>query len=110
MTQLNVQKCSHIFATRKANLIVGSWDGHSPGMSHMRWMMDMYRWQVVQGRFFVERFSGKLFRNAEFCAMKSIMVSSVDGWRRSSRIVKRYCGSDTWVEASVDSNWLFAGA
>ena len=44
--------------------------------------MDMYRWQVAQGRFFVHQYSGKLFRNAEFCALKSILVSHVDGWRR----------------------------
>ena len=31
-------------------LIVGSWSGPSAGISHMRWMMDTYRWQ---GRFFV---------------------------------------------------------
>ena len=43
--------------------------------------MDIYRWQVAQGRFFVHQYSGKLFRNAEFCAMKAILVSYVDGWR-----------------------------
>ena len=48
-------------------LIVGSWSGHS--------------WQVAQGRFFVHEYSGKLFRNAEFCAKKSIVASCVDGWR-----------------------------
>ena len=58
-------------------LIVGSWSGHSSWMSHMRWMMDTYRWQVAQGRFSVHQYSGKLFRNAETCAMKSIFgVSS----------------------------------
>ena len=31
--------------------------------------------------FFVHQYSGKLFRNAEFCAMKSMLVSYVDGWR-----------------------------
>ena len=67
-------------------LIVGSWSGHSAGMSHIRWMMDIYRWQVAQGRFFVHQYSGKLFRNAEFCAMKSILVSYVDGWRTLTRI------------------------
>ena len=67
-------------------LIVGSRRGHRDGMSHMRWMMDIYRWQVAQGRFFVHQYSAKLFRNAEL-----------------------YCGNDTGVEASVDSNWLFAG-
>ena len=50
----------------RPNLIVGSWSGHSAGTSHMRWMMDTYRWQVAQGRFFVHQYSGKLFRNAEF--------------------------------------------
>ena len=49
----------------------------------MRWMIDIYRWQVSQGRFFVHQYSEKLFRNAEMCAMKSILVSSVDGWRTS---------------------------
>ena len=29
----------------------------------------------------MHRYSGKLFRNAEFCAMASILVSHVDGWR-----------------------------
>ena len=44
--------------------------------------MDIYRWQVAHGRFFfVHQHSGKLFRNAEFCALKSILVSYVDGWR-----------------------------
>ena len=62
-------------------LIVGSWSGHSAGTSHMRWMMDIYRWQVAQGRFFVHQYSGKLFRNAESCTMKSTLVSYVDGWR-----------------------------
>ena len=62
-------------------LIVGSWSGHSAGTSHMRWMMDIYRWQVARGRFFVHQYSGKLFRNAEFCTVKSILVSHVDGWR-----------------------------
>ena len=43
--------------------------------------MDIYRWQVVQGRSFVHQFSGKLFRNEEFCTIKSTLVSYVDGWR-----------------------------
>ena len=43
--------------------------------------MDIYRWQVARGRFFVHQYSGKLFRNAEFCTVKSILVSHVDGWR-----------------------------
>ena len=89
--------------------------------------MDIYRWQVAQGRFFVHQYSGKLFRNAEFCTMKSIWVSYVDGWRTfvtnceeiHSSLSKLNCRShvvencivavNTWVEASVDSNWLFAG-
>ena len=62
-------------------LIVGSWSGHSAGMSHLRWMMDAYRWQVDQGRFFAHQYSGKLFRNTEFCTMTSILVSCVDSWR-----------------------------
>ena len=56
-------------------LIVGSWSGHSAGTSHMRWMMDTYRWQVAQGRFLVHQHSGNLPRNAE------ILVSCVDCWR-----------------------------
>ena len=47
----------------------------------MRGMMDTCRLQVAQGRFFVHAYSGKLFRNAEFCGKKSILVSYVDGWR-----------------------------
>ena len=47
-------------------LIVGSWSGHKAGMSHMIRMMDIYRWHIAQGRFFVHQYSGKLFRNAEF--------------------------------------------
>ena len=43
--------------------------------------MDKNRWQVAQGRFFVHQYSGKLFQNTGFCTMKSILVSSVDGWR-----------------------------
>ena len=43
--------------------------------------MDIFRWHVAQGRFFVHQYSGKLFRNAECCAMKSILVSYVDSWR-----------------------------
>ena len=31
--------------------------------------------------FFVHQYSGKLFRIAEFCAMKPILVSYVHGWR-----------------------------
>ena len=62
-------------------VIAGSWSGHIARTSHMRWMMDMYRWQVVQGRFFVHQYSWKLFRNAGFCTVKSILVFYVDGWR-----------------------------
>ena len=50
-------------------------------MSHMRWMMDTYCWQVAPGRFFAHQHSGNLPRNAEICAMKSILVSCVDCWR-----------------------------
>ena len=50
-------------------------------MSHMRWMMDTYRWQAAQGRFFAHQHSGNLPRNAEICAMTSILVSCVDCWR-----------------------------
>ena len=34
-------------------LIVGSWSGHGAGTSHKRWMMDIYPWQIAQGRFLV---------------------------------------------------------
>ena len=43
--------------------------------------MDIYRLQISQERFFVHQYSGKLFRNAEFFTMKSILGSYVDGWR-----------------------------
>ena len=43
--------------------------------------MGRYPWQVAQGRFFVHQYSVKLCRNAEFCLMKSVLVSYVDGWR-----------------------------
>ena len=33
--------------------------------------MDKNRWQVAQGRFVAHQYSGKLFQNAEFCAMKT---------------------------------------
>ena len=46
----------------------------------MRWMKDIYRWQVVQERFFVQN-TLESCRNAEFSAMKSISVYYVDGWR-----------------------------
>ena len=35
----------------------------------------------AEGRFFAHQYSGQLLRNTEFCAMKSIWVSYVDGWR-----------------------------
>ena len=47
----------------------------------MRWMIDVYRWQVSQGRFFVHQHSGNFPLNAELCAMKSVLVSLVDWWR-----------------------------
>ena len=68
------------FATRKANFDCWELEWTQCWMSQM----GMYRWQVAQGRFFVHQCSGKLFRNAEFCAMKSIWVSCVDGWRTFS--------------------------
>ena len=71
-------------------LIVGSWSGHGAGKSHMRWMMDKYRWQVAQRRFFAHQHSGKLFRNAEISCDEIdfwCLLSTVRG--RSSRIVKR---------------------
>ena len=46
----------------------------------MRWMIDVYRWQVSQGRFFVHEQSGNLLVTAELCAMKSVLVSRIDRW------------------------------
>ena len=87
--------------------------------------MDKNCWQVAQGRFFAHQYSGKMFRNEEFCAMKSILVY-VDGWKTfitnceeihnnlskfelwESCCRELYCGNDISVEASVDSNWLVA--
>ena len=97
--------CSHLQHQRPI-LIVGSWSGHGARMSHMRWMMDTYRWQVAQGRFFAHQHSGNLPRNAEICAMKSILVSSVDCWRTfittceqihnlSATLRELCCGDDT---------------
>ena len=88
--------------------------------------MDTYRWQVAQRHSFVHQHSGNLSQNAEICAMKSILVSCVDGWRtftanceeihnlsklsgRSHIAENLCCGDDTPVEATVDPNWLFAG-
>ena len=100
-------------------LIVGSWSGHSAGTSHMRWMMDTFLWQVAQGRFFAHQHSGNVPRNADNCAMKSILVSCVDCWRtfitsceemhNNLSVGELHCCDDTRVEASIDSNWLFAG-
>ena len=50
--------------------------------THMRWMIDVYRWQVSQGRFFVHQETGHLLVNTELCAMKSVLVSRVD-WCRT---------------------------
>ena len=94
----------------------------------MRWMIDTYRWQVAQGRFFLHQHYGNLPQKAEICAMKSILVSCVDCWTtfitnceeihnsdlsklncRSHIAENCICGNDRWVEASVDSYWLFAG-
>ena len=80
----------------------------------MRWMIDIFRWQVSQGRFFVHQYSGKLFWKAELCAMKSVLVSRVDWWRtfltNREEIQQPFLqvdpclGNDTWIEASNDSN------
>ena len=59
-------------------LIVGSWSGPGARTTHMRWMIDTYRWQVSRGLFFVHQHSGL---NAELCAMKSVVVSHTDWWR-----------------------------
>ena len=53
----------------------------STGMTHMWWMMDIFRGQIDQGCFFVHQYSGKSSRKAEFGAMESILVSQVDSWR-----------------------------
>ena len=91
-------------------------------------MIDTYRWQVSLGCFFVHQHSGNLPLNAELCAMKSVVVSYIDGWRTfltnceeiHESLSKLNCRSHIaencivamilWVEASVDSKWLFAGA
>ena len=82
-------------------LIVGSWSGHSAGTSHMRWKIDIYRWQVSQGRFFVHQHSGNLLLTADLCAMKSVVVSRIDWWwtflsnceEIHSKISKLHCWS-----------------
>ena len=68
---------SHVQQERPI-LIVGSWSGPGARTTHMRWMIDMYRWQVSQGRFFVHQHSGHVPLNAELCAMKSVVVSRID--------------------------------
>ena len=68
------------FATRQANF--DCWELEwTQCWSHMKWVMDIYGWQVAQGRIFVHQYSGKLFLNAEFCAMKPILVFDLNGWR-----------------------------
>ena len=79
--------------------------------------MDIYSWQVAQGRFFAHQHLENFPQNAEICAMKSILVSCVDCWRTfntnfeeiHNNLSKLKCRSHMWVEASVDSHWLFAG-
>ena len=70
---------SHLQRERPV-LIVGSWSGLGARMTHMRWMTDVYRWQVSQGRFFVHQHSGILLLNAELCAISSVLVSRVHWW------------------------------
>ena len=74
----------------RPNFNVGSWSGLGTRTTHMRWMIDVYCWQVSQGRFFVHQESGHLPVNSELCAMKSVLVSRVDWWRTFSRTVKKY--------------------
>ena len=62
-------------------LIFGSWSGPGARTTHMRWIIDAYRWQVSQGRFCVHQHSGNLHLNVELCAMKSVLVSRVGWWR-----------------------------
>ena len=69
------------FQQERPILIVGSWSGPGARTTHMRWMIDIYRWQVSQGRFFVHQHSGNLPLNAELCAVKSVVVSRIDWWR-----------------------------
>ena len=87
--------------------IVGSWGGDSAGMSHMRWMMHIFRWRVAQERFFAHQYSGNLFSECR------VLFNEIDFGVLCRRLedvrYELYCGNDTWVEASVDSNWLFAG-
>ena len=59
-------------------LILGRWSGLGTRTRHMMWMIDVYRWQVSQGRFFVHQQSGKLLLNAALCEMKSVLVCRVD--------------------------------
>ena len=35
---------------RKGPILIGSWSGLDTRTTHMRWMIDVYRWQVSQGR------------------------------------------------------------
>ena len=60
---------SHLQRERPG-LIVGSWSGLGTRTTHMRWMIDAYRWQVSQDRFFVHEQSGNCLVDAELCAMK----------------------------------------
>ena len=114
-----------VLQREKPILIVGSSSGLGTKTTHMRWMIDVYRWQVAQGRFFVHGQRGSLPVSAELCAMKSVFLSRVDQWNFFSRVVKKYttisptqmfiswrelCPGGTWIEASVDSDWLSAGA
>ena len=49
----------------------------------------------------VEEFSHELHRDTQ-------QFFQVDPWEPHCR--ELYLGNDTWVEASIDSNWLSAGA
>ena len=71
---------SHLQRERSI-LIVGSWSVRGARTTHMRWMIDTYRWQVSQGRFFVNQHTGNSHPKAESCAMKAVLVSRVDCWR-----------------------------
>ena len=69
------------FATKKANL--DCWDLERTQFWDVTHEVDDGR--ILFGKlhkdFFVHQYSGKLFRNAEFCTMKSILVSHLDNWR-----------------------------
>ena len=76
----------------------------------MRWMIDVHRWQVSQGRFFVHEQKGNVPVNAELCAMKSILVSRVDpveslpkNWERIHNNFFQVDIRGNWAQCSSDT-------